>query len=186
MAEPVPDPMAFNVTTKDGEPVNTERLFTTLAKMLDRMIDDSMAQHVKEHHTEPQEPDPASNNISTFAAWAELLPTSWQTAVVSAAELAWHEHPESKRLHEQWSTVLDQLFDVEREHKVKLKIEEDFEYIATSRAIAFGATLGFAMARTWPAGVEDLDGWSARAWEYAGLDRLPAFGDEAKEPPAAA
>ena len=178
-AEQATNPLEGYETTKDGQPVNTERVFNLIADALTDII----AEHEKRHHQfrnlakQELEREP----LSTFYAWSELVPTGWQTAVVSAAELAWGDHPEAQRLHETWSTLMDKVSDIEREHGIKFKIEEDFEYTATSRAIAFGAAFGFAMARTWPEGPEGLDGWSARAWEYAGLDRLPAFGEEAKE-----
>lgn len=35
-------------------------------------------------------------------------------------------------------------------------------------AVCFGAVLGYSLAKTWPASLEDLDGWLERALAYGG------------------
>ena len=50
-----------------------------------------------------------------------------------------------------------------------LRVEELVNDVVTT-ALEFDSLFGFALARTWPSGFEELDGWPTRAWILAGFD----------------
>ena len=103
---------------------------------------------------------------STFAAWSELEPLEWRSAVWAVVDQLYPHAPEvlaaEAQRQELFATALDPVLRDDLDGSVR-------EVINSASQAA--AVLGFALARTWPAQPEDLPAWAERAWDYAALHR---------------
>ena len=102
---------------------------------------------------------------STFGAWRELQPKGWQRAIHDAAVFPYYVLPQVLEQRRIVAGLLDALHDQEPQRFLELDSEINrLAYLS----LGVGAVLGYALAHTWPAGIEDLDGWIDRALAMVG------------------
>jgi len=91
---------------------------------------------------------------------------AWQDLVESAAEVAYPLH--SSEIHQPVQEAIAPL-RASKDHET-WALGDDIDNASSDAALnAFcrGAVLGFALAREWPADIEGLEGWLAKAVERA-------------------
>lgn len=110
--------------------------------------------------------------LGTFAALAASgfeieSPDDFLAAMV---ETAFESSGEAKLHGEAWESVER---TIKKRSRVLAAEAGSVHCHATTDALLFGARLGYALARTWPAGLDELDGWLRRA-----IVRSRAFTDD--------
>jgi hypothetical protein len=107
---------------------------------------------------------------NTFDIWClpESLPNSWQSAVSMIVSHLWEGSPAEVETARQITEAQDKLADVDFSAVSAL---EDAYGADTRAAIHFAAVMGWALHATWPARLEDVEAWPARALAYVEASR---------------
>src|SRR5581483_5875311 len=118
-------------------------------------------------NSEPQQPtQPEETNdalydkrpVSTLYFMGEHQPSDWQGVVASAARALWVASPVYRAASEEATAIAERVAKTDRE--TAGQIDYRLAGIHLGAALELGALIGFALARTWPAQPEDLDGWA--------------------------
>lgn len=98
-----------------------------------------------------------------FRIWQNESSADWQDRVAAVAEALWvHCHGQRwPALKELVSHLLAQ------DEEMAARLTGETRELVVN-ALDFGAVLGFALAKTWPDSLEDLDRWGERALAYMG------------------
>ena len=118
--------------------------------------------------------DPA---IDVFAAWGDG-PANWRDAISAVAQQAWERTRRTLPTQGQLTQACEEIMAKDRPLGQALE-QAAFEVAVT--AAALGGVFGYALARTWPAGIDGLSEWPAVAWRFADLDDWIAVWREASE-----
>ena len=105
-------------------------------------------------------------DINVFAAWQDG-PANWRDAISAVAQQAWEQTRRTLPAQGQLAQACKEIMAKDRPLGQALE-EAAFEVAVT--AAALGGVFGYALARTWPAGIDGLGEWPAVAWRFAGLD----------------
>ena len=114
-------------------------------------------------------------DFSPFSAWYhsgepaheadDCASCDWRTALQDLVIRGWAERRPLSQDRLQLA-----IYDVAKGNEaLGLRVEGLVNDVVTT-ALEFASLFGFALARTWPAGFEELDGWPAAAWILAGFD----------------
>lgn len=97
-----------------------------------------------------------------FSAWAEYTPSDWKESIATAVEFNYRHHP----------AVAAAIAKFEAENP-----DVDLDHLPLmATVISYAAPLAYAMARTYPDGIESFDTWIERAWAFC------EFGEPVGEP----
>jgi hypothetical protein len=117
-------------------------------------------------------PTQTAKPLDTFAALLHPAPTDWRAALALAVEPIVSAHLADSPEKTAYDAVLERLRGIDPQLMLEVEAEAgELRY----QAIVAGALVGYALARTWPARLEDYAGWLQAAAAYAELERPIVF-----------
>ena len=104
-----------------------------------------------------------TSDLNPFSAFMQGQLTDWHEALEDLAIQALDAVG-----HEEWSTVNQGLEKARQAGKIDAALEGAF-HDAYWKAVRVSAVYGYALARTYPSGLDEFADWPQRALELAGL-----------------
>lgn len=103
--------------------------------------------------------------VSTFEIWEVVRFTAgdWPSLIARIAEETYELRGRDPKVIDAWRAILDAIEPLDQ--KLMLRAEEA-EHEQRWDAVKWATLVGFALARTWPDRIEELDGWTERALAY--------------------
>ncbi len=111
-------------------------------------------------------------NFTPWQAWANCDLTGWHQTIEELAQQAWDAVD-----NEEWLFVSQGLEDARQAGKISEALERAFHHVFW-KTLRVAGVYGYALARTYPSGLDEFEDWPRRALELAGL---PAPKVEASE-----